>query len=230
MTDIIIGITTPNVRTENAIRKWGATPLIIDSASLIAGQALHGIIIPGNRYDVPPRLYGQEIHPQTQLDVSTERLDFEIAVINHAYKQQIPLLAICGGAQLLNVVLGGTLIQHIPDIKNAQVDHRQPAGTLQDPSHSISVLESSRRLRKSAISKAYVNSDHHQAIDELGKDLAVIAVAEDGVIEGVEHMHHPFMMGLQWHPEYFSSVLDEPLFDAFVDAAFIASLSKRLAA
>lgn len=219
MSEIFIGISTPNSRIEAAIRQHGAVPVLFNDYTPNYLHDLQGLVITGNKYDVPPHLYGQDTHKETLLDESTERLDFEKTLIHHAYTHSLPLLAICGGFQLLNVLFGGTLIQHLPDHNDGSINHRQQAGTYHEPHHSVKITPGSLLHRIGGRTGAAVNSDHHQAVDKLGKGFTVNATASDGTIEGIEHSLHPFLLGLQWHPEYDASAIDARVFNTFTKAA-----------
>lgn len=218
MTAILIGLSTPNSRIEASLRQRGATPVLLDPY-FPSSHAVHGIVLPGNKYDVPPHLYGQQAHPETFLDPDSVRTNFETALISQTYRRAIPLLAICGGAQLLNVVFGGTLTQHLPEQSDGSVNHRQAAGTYHEAAHSINVTQATLLHKIAGESETYVNSDHHQAIHTLGRGFRLNARATDGTIEGIEHSAHPFLLGVQWHPEYKVSAADGRIFDSFVSTA-----------
>ena len=141
MNDIFIGISTANTRIEAALRKRGVTPVLLSSDTGNLAH-LHGIVIPGNHYDVPPYFYGEDVHPETLIEQDHTRLNLEIELINYAYDNTLPLLAICGGAQLLNVVFGGSLTQHLPDNEGGH-DHRQEQGSLHQASHSLTITSGS---------------------------------------------------------------------------------------
>ena len=129
----------------------------------------------------------------------------------------LPLLGICGGQQLLNVVLGGTLIQHIPDEIKSNINHEQENPRNQ-PSHIVKIKKSSNLYKITKSEKMFVNSAHHQSVDDLGKGLKVNSFSEDVVIEGIENPNQKFCMGVQWHPEYLVSAGDRSILNAFVDA------------
>jgi putative glutamine amidotransferase len=128
------------------------------------------------------------------------------------------VLGICGGQQLLNVVLGGTLIQHIPDEVPGSLAHRQP-NPRNEPGHTVKITRGTLLHRVTAAETLAVNSAHHQAVKQAGPGIVVNAVAEDGVVEGIEHPAYRFCLGVQWHPEYQLSDGDCRIFRAFVEAA-----------
>ena len=128
------------------------------------------------------------------------------------------MLAICGGQQLLNVVLGGTLIQHIPDEIADSLPHEQP-NPRTEPGHKVRLTRGTMLHEICGVEELAVNSAHHQAAKTLGAGVVVNATSADGVIEGIEDPRLKFCLGVQWHPEYPISVGDERIFDAFVAAA-----------
>jgi putative glutamine amidotransferase len=128
-----------------------------------------------------------------------------------------PVLGICGGEQLLNVVLGGTLIQHIPDRIPGALEHEQKNART-EPGHEIAIVPATLLHRIAGVEKAAVNTAHHQAVAKVAPGAVVNATTSDGVIEGIELPAHPFCLGVQWHPEYFVSPIDKKIFDAFVAA------------
>ena len=134
--------------------------------------------------------------------------------MQEALLKKMPLLGICGGAQLLNVALGGTLIQHIPDAVPGALAHEQP-NPRNEAGHLITIKEKTHLAKITDMKEVPVNSSHHQAIKEPGENVVVNAVASDGVIEGIELSDHPFCVGVQWHPEFLISKADEKLFTAF---------------
>ena len=131
---------------------------------------------------------------------------------------RLPVLGICGGMQLLNVALGGTLIQHIPDEIPEALAHEQP-NPRDEPGHEVA-LSADSLLRSICRSDGLaVNSAHHQAVKAVGAGLTVNAVAPDGVIEGIEAPGQRFCLGVQWHPEFAITPADRAIFSAFVAAA-----------
>ena len=122
------------------------------------------------------------------------------------------------GQQLLNVVLGGTLIQHIPDAVPDALAHEQP-NPRDEPGHTLAVTKDTLLHRIVGATEMAVNSAHHQAADKIGEGVVVNAVAPDGVIEGIEAARYRFCLGVQWHPEYAIDAGDPKIFSAFVAAA-----------
>jgi putative glutamine amidotransferase len=167
---------------------------------------LDGLCLSGGP-DLDPAAYGaRERHPE--LGPTEPSLDdFELALAREALGRGMPILAICRGAQALNVACGGTLHQHVPD-------HRQtlPAG---EASHAVKIAVRSRLARLLGARAAGVNSFHHQAVDRVGAGLRVVARADDGTVEAIEGAG--FVLGVQWHAEAMTA--HACLFEALVDAA-----------
>ena len=201
----------------NSVTKHGGTPILLpfDSNSIESYiNLIDGLVLTGGNFDIAPKLYGdQNTHKETKL--KENRTLFETNILNAAIKKQIPILGICGGMQLINVILGGTLIQHIPDYMEKTLEHETKP---YDKTSHIININTNTKLAKLAKKKlqAKVNSSHHQAVEKLGKDLIVSANASDGIIEAIEHIHYPYMIGIQWHPEYQLSQLDQNLFKELI--------------
>ena len=128
-----------------------------------------------------------------------------------------PLLGICGGEQLINVLYKGTLIQHIPDeiensLEHEQINPRNEAG------HSITIKKNTKLHSIISQNNIMVNSAHHQAVKKPGKGLLINAFSEDGVIEGIEDPSMNFCIGVQWHPEFFIQNSDKLLLKAFINS------------
>lgn len=203
----------------SAVSRLGALPLPLPHEVDKINEYLDlidGLIITGGAFDVPPELYGQSEKHDTVI-IKGRRTTFEFALTRGAIEREIPVLGICGGEQLLNVVLGGTLIQHIPDsIKNA-MEHEQK-NPRDEPGHSVKIAGGTLLRRIVGKEQMNVNSAHHQAIANPAPDTIINATAPDGVIEGIELPSHPFCLGVQWHPEYQVDEGDGKIFAAFVEA------------
>lgn len=209
-----------------AVQKAGGLALAIppmpdeDLKELVS--KLDGLVLIGGR-DYSPSRYGEETCPKVTL-VDTRREDFDFRLINMALKDTaMPILGICAGCQLLNIALGGTLIQDIPsEIPDSSVHHSLPPGkTLEDFSegfmrHSVNIFADSQ-LSKMYPKQLTVPTSHHQAIKEIGKGLKVTANADDEIIEALELESRPFTIGVQWHPERDYST-NKTLFEEFVKA------------
>lgn len=185
----------------------GGIPILLaplEEAKDIEGllNRLDGLILSGGD-DVWPERYGQTRHARTNL-VSKERDTFDFQLARQALDMDIPVLGICHGIQLINVVMGGTLIQDIPS--HSKVTHKV---TVEGGTHLYEFLKTDVLM---------VNSSHHQAIDRLGEGLKVSATAEDGIVEAVEGTRHSLVMGVQWHPErMLEDSTQRRLFTAFLE-------------
>jgi len=204
----------------DAITKAGGVPLVLPHEPELAEDYLSridGLVITGGAFDIDPAMFGAESrHPTVKL--KDRRTKFEAAMTKGALERDLPLLGICGGQQLLNVMLGGTLYQHIPDeVKNA-LAHEQK-GPRNKPGHEVTVASGTLLHRITGASSLAVNSAHHQAAKSVGPGVVVNATAKDGVIEGIEDPRKKFCLGVQWHPEYEISAGDEKIFSAFIAAA-----------
>jgi putative glutamine amidotransferase len=177
-------------------------------------DGLDGLIITGGR-DVDPGAYGQQPHSATDEPVVDNRTRdaVEFALVDRAVRRGIPVLGICRGAQVLNVALGGTLHQHLPDVLG-HTHHQQ--GNAVFATSSIRTVAGTRLaavIGESSDAQCY----HHQAIEKLGQGLIVSAQDSDGVIEAVEIPGENFVLAVQWHPE--ERLDDLRLFAAVVEAA-----------
>jgi putative glutamine amidotransferase len=146
------------------------------------------------------------------------RTAFEFGVTKGALAQNKPVLGICGGQQLLHVVLGGKLIQHIPDAIEDALAHEQP-NPRDEPGHVVKVAKGTQLHGIVCAEELQVNSAHHQAAADSPAGIVVNATAPDGVIEGIEAPAYRFCIGVQWHPEFLISEGDAKLFRAFLGAA-----------
>ncbi|MGE0121126.1 MAG: gamma-glutamyl-gamma-aminobutyrate hydrolase family protein [Dongiaceae bacterium] len=180
-------------------------------------EKIDGLIITGGAFDVDPAMFGATSRHAT-VTTKDRRTAFELAIAKGALARDKAVLGICGGQQLLNVILGGTLIQHIPDEVGAALAHEQP-NPRTEPGHSIRVVKGTLLHRICGADELQVNSAHHQAAKDIGDGVVVDARAEDGVIEGIEHPQYRFCLGVQWHPEYAISAGDTKIFDAFIAAS-----------
>jgi putative glutamine amidotransferase len=204
-----------------AIERAGGIPVILPPMTEAAVDPLvarlSGICMAGGP-DIDPRSYGGEPHPD--LGPTEPEVDrFEIAVTWAAQARCLPILAICRGAQILNVALGGTLHMHLPDDAGDRVTHRRPGSDGPTASHDIRVEPESTLGRVLGSERVHVNSYHHQAARKLGRGLRAVAHAEDGVIEAIETTGPDWVVGVQWHAECMEEPEQRALFEAFVDAA-----------
>jgi putative glutamine amidotransferase len=203
----------------SAVSRLGALPVPlpheVDQVETYLGL-LDGLIVTGGAFDVSPELYGDSSKHET-VKTKDRRTKFEFAITRGAVEKKIPVLGICGGEQLLNVVLGGTLIQHIPDSVQNALEHEQK-NPRTEPGHDVMVKKGTLLHKIVGGDKVSVNTAHHQAVGKVAPGLVVNAVTSDGVIEGIEKPDHPFCLGVQWHPEYHVDKADAKIFEAFVAA------------
>lgn len=158
-------------------------------------DTLDALVLSGGS-DLDPELYGAEPHPATS-GVRPERDRAELALLREALERDLPLLAICRGSQLLNVVHGGDLVQHVPEVVGHD-GHKETPGVFSE--HEIETAPTSR-LRELLGGRTLVKSHHHQAYGRLGRGLVEAAWAEDGTLEAIEDPSRRFAVGVQWHPE-----------------------------
>ena len=203
----------------NAVRHAGGLPILLphdpDAASDYV-ERIDGLIVTGGGFDVDPALFGASTRHPT-VTTKDRRTALELAATRIALSREKPVLGICGGQQLLNVALGGTLIQHIPDEIPGALPHRQP-NPRDEPGHAVRVIPGTVLHRITGAERLAVNSAHHQAVKEAGPGLVIDAVAEDGVVEGIEDPRHRFCVGVQWHPEFEINEADRRIFRAFIEA------------
>jgi putative glutamine amidotransferase len=172
--------------------------------------------------DVEARHYGQQPHPAEYLE--PDRDEVELALAREAVRRGLPTLAVCRGIQVLNVALGGSLHQHLPDMAS-MVEHGQaPVGDAID--HPVRVAEGTTLSSVCGTVLAACNSQHHQGIDRLGAGLIAVGWSEDGLVEAVETVGSDgwrvgWALGVQWHPERTAATdrAQQALFDALVDQA-----------
>ena len=209
-----------------AIKSAGGIPVLLpflqnkeDISHLVS--TIDGVLFAGGN-DVTPELYGEEV--THAVDTSRARDEWELALMEAAQNQTKPIFTICRGTQLLNVSRGGTLYQDIQLDQHSQSNHSssEEFENAEHLAHKITLEPDSKLARILGENNVKTNSQHHQAIKKLGKDLSITARAEDGVVEGVEDSSKEFVMGVQSHPEgLFAST--EPtwarIFEAFVQAA-----------
>jgi putative glutamine amidotransferase len=206
----------------HAIEAAGGFPVLLplwqepESVLLLRGR-LDGLLLMGGG-DVDPERYGEARHPETQPPEGA-RDRVEVELLRQALDDDLPLLGICRGIQVLNVVQGGTLVQHIPAQLPGALNHEMTVGH-EDRRHPIAIEPDSRFASIVGATRHDVNSYHHQAVGTLGRDVRVVARTEDGVVEAMELPGRTFALAVQFHPE--RMVGDDPamrrLFEAFVEA------------
>src|SRR5476651_1942582 len=175
----------------DAVERAGGLPFLLPHQPDEAEEYLDridGLVVTGGAFDVDPSLFGATTRHETVV-LKTRRTSFELAITKGALARNMPVLGICGGQQLLNVVLGGTLIQHIPDTIGDALAHEQP-NPRHEPGHTVSIVPGTLLHRIVGATEMRVNSAHHQAVRDPGRFAIVNASASDGVIEGVEDARH----------------------------------------
>lgn len=206
-----------------SVEQEGGLPLVLapgragDAKELL--KRLDALVLTGGD-DVDPAFYGEQPHTSVR-GLVHERDEFELALVREALERDLPLLAICRGHQVLNVAVGGTLIQDIPSQVAGAVAH-DPEGERWALAHSVRIEPGTRLHGILGRDEVQVNSFHHQAVKEIGRGLVVSARSpEDGVVEGIELPDRRFALGVQWHPESFWGRPEgfRPLFRALVEAA-----------
>jgi putative glutamine amidotransferase len=230
---VIVSATTeiirdrPRVRVNeaytNALMAAGLIPVVLPpmEASL-ASAALNdvaGLVLTGGE-DIDPHLFREEPHPATS-EPHAGRDAYELALARTAAAHRIPTLAICRGVQVLNVALGGTLIQDIPSQCPSGIQHNA-TDRRGERVHRVDVDAGSKLARAIGAALIFTNSSHHQSVHELGEDLRASARSADGIIEAVESSDPAWwMLGVQWHPEELTGTAedwDRRLFGAFANA------------
>jgi putative glutamine amidotransferase len=197
----------------DAVARAGGRPLVIPPAEDAIDEtleALDGIVFSGGE-DIHPGAYGAEAHPMTT-GIHEGRDKAEIALLRAALEQDMPVLAICRGSQVLNVALGGDLVQHLPEVVGDD-KHKHTPGVFAD--HDIEI-RGGTRLESVLGDRAPVKSHHHQGYGRLGEGLREAAWAEDGTVEALEDPSRRFALGVLWHPEEGE---DMALFEALVAEA-----------
>lgn len=184
-------------------------------------ESFDGLMIVGGYFDIHPKRYGDEIiHPEVKMNEVRENFEYELG--SRAIKTSLPFLGICNGMQLLNVLHGGKVIQHVPDhpeFMNHEQSHDPKFADYAIPYHEVNIDESSKLFSIIKSTKIKTNSSHHQAAKICGNGLKVVGRASDGIIEAIEKPNHPFCIGVQWHPEFEGCDFDKKIFDGFVKAA-----------
>ena len=187
-----------------AVQRAGGRPILLlpdpEDAKDPGGvlDLIDALILTGGAGDVNPALYGEERHPETG-PVQKERDAYELALARAAVERDVPTLGICRGMEVLNVVYGGSIEQHLPDVLG-HAEHRHTPGIYAD--HEVRLTPGSLAARAAGSEWSPVKSHHHQGIKEVGGGLKVTGWAtEDDAIEALEDPSHPFVLGVLWHPE-----------------------------
>lgn len=206
-----------------ALTSVGLEPVLISPEEPKSLGGLGGLVLTGGS-DVSPSHYGQNQQPETD-EPDEARDELESRLLQEALALDLPVLAICRGMQLFNVVHGGTLIQHLENTATHQVVSADSAGSV----HQIAVVPGTALAAILGEGRHPVNSRHHQAVGVLGAGLTVSArSADDGVIEGLERSDKRFAVGVQWHPEdqVNADKTQKKLFEAFASATLYGSAAR----
>lgn len=203
----------------DAVKKAGGCPILLpvtDDEDDIKKQVkiCDGLLFPGGQ-DINPKFYGSE--GKKKLAYTNEKVDrYQISIIKLALKEDMPMICICRGTQLLNCVCGGTLYQDLSERGEETLKHVQEAKR-HETIHKI-IIEKDSILYEDFGKEVWVNSFHHQAVKKLGDNLKVIARATDDIIEAVILENKKFVLGIQWHPEMMLSEnnLMLPIFKRFI--------------
>jgi len=226
----LIGLTTYGRGADNrytlpadyidAVRRAGGVPLLIapgESRVEAILDVIDALVLSGGG-DIDPSRYDGKRH-DTNYSIDQERDTLELELARRVIDSSIPTLGICRGAQILNVVQGGKLIEHIPDEVGVKVLHRAPP---REPvTHGVKLKAGSRLAQILGRDQFDATSWHHQALRGAAAGFEAVAHAPDGTIEAIEMPSHPWMIAVQWHPELSaaSDPLQQKLFDALVEAA-----------
>ena len=226
----LIGITTYGQDEErkfplpreyvDCVRRAGGVAVLIPPGGTANDRlfdSLDGLILAGGG-DIDPATYGGANH-ESIYSLDTERDATELDLAKRAINDGMPTLAICRGMQLINVALGGTLIEHLPDVVGESILHRLPP---REPTmHAVEVDADSRLAGILGVTGFEAASWHHQAVRRVAAELNIVAHAPDGIIEAAELRSHPWLYAVQWHPELTADrdERQQRLFSAFVSAA-----------
>jgi putative glutamine amidotransferase len=210
-------------RYARAIQDAGAVPLVLPVMPSLASmrrviESLDGLIVSGGNFDINPRLYGEE-PIKAMRNILEQRTQFELGLIDLALERDMPILGVCGGAQAINVALGGSLYQDIRTQIAGAVEHER--SSIKDTGgHAVAIVKGTKLRKIIGRESLEVNTTHHQAVKKLGNGLIVNASAEDRIVEGIESRKHTFVLGVQWHPEFLvqRDQAQKKIFSALVSA------------
>lgn len=205
----------------DAVERAGGTPILVaptDNPEIIEShlEISEGLVITGGHFDIGPELYGARETVKRVDEKKPVRTGFEWALLEGGLKRGLPIVGICGGMQLLNVVLGGTLIQDIAQTHPEALDHEQ-ATSPAVPAHTVHIDPQCPWYAGTA--PIEVNTTHHQAVGRLGRGLAAWGRSPDGIIEAIGLTDRPEVCGVQWHPELLADAVSDRLYLGLVQAA-----------
>lgn len=202
-----------------ALRRAGAVPMLLahpdpeDAEAILS--AVDGLLLTGGG-DIDPVTYGSANEGLSR-DLAPNADRAEVALVRGAQQRRVPTLGICRGMQALNVALGGTMRQHITTEGGPHRPEPDSFDLIKRHGHDIEITAGSRLAQLYGQTRRFVNSYHHQGLDRIAEPFTVVARADDGVVEGIEHNSSWACMGVQWHPEKTLDGSDDVLFAAFVD-------------
>lgn len=203
-----------------AVQRGGGMPVMLPPDPQVTAEPddaldlLDGLLLAGGA-DLDPASYGQPTHLETH-DTVPERDAFEIALVRGAIERDLPVLGICRGMQLLNVALGGTLIQHLPE-RYGHHEHRRVPGSFDGADHDVTLTEGTLAASAAGELTHATKSHHHQGVADLGEGLLVSGISTlDDLPEAIELSDRSFVLGVQWHPE---ADVASRVVGAFVDAS-----------
>ncbi len=213
-----VPLQTANQAYLSAIQAAGATPILVplDTHELDGLEFADGLLLPGG-VDVNPSAYGARADPTSEWDDRIDELEFRL--VRWALERKLPVLGICRGLQVLNVALGGTLVQDLPSQRPEGVQHPRQ-GPRFSLTHRLTIVPGSRLSAALGEAQVRVNSLHHQGVDRLAPGLTISARAEDGLVEGVEMPGDGWVVAVQFHPEelFATQPYAARLFESFVAA------------
>ncbi len=203
-----------------AVERAGGLPIIIaPTETNIEDQvdSIDGVMLTGGA-DIDPVEYGGE-SKSTIYGINRERDRYELQLTRLALEKKLPTLAICRGLQIMNVAIGGTLVEHLPDEYGETVTHR--GDNMNKVEHSVSIAEHSMLATILELTEISCSSYHHQSVRRLASGFKVVASSEDGVIEAIESAEYPHVIAVQWHPEHTAEFdpIQQRLFNIFVSWA-----------
>jgi len=217
--DEISGRVSLNDAYVRSVHRAGGVAVLIQPSADAEALAAHldGLLIPGGG-DIDPKHYGEPPHPKAVL-VNAARFDQEWALLQAFEARRKPILGICYGCQLLNVWRGGALHQHLPDLPSVNLKHQRDSEEEPFPRHFVEIAPNSKLARLLGQTRFEIVSAHHQALRTVGKGLVITAYSPDSVVEAIEDPDHPFLIGVQWHPERDPDApATHALFEGFVQA------------
>jgi len=203
-----------------SLMEAGVALSAIDVVSpLSPGSGPFDALVLGGGVDVDPARYGRAVLENGSVEIDAERDAIDFALLGEARRAGVPILGICRGLQVVNVALGGTLVQDIPSELPSPVVHQRSREEKTRRDHAVTIAPGTRLAAIAGLSQAHVNSRHHQAIERVAPGLAVSATAPDGVPEAIEAPGDGWLLAVQWHPENLArDPLSERLFAEFIRA------------